>query len=68
MDKGNYLVIQKHLKYFVEIILKHFRLIELRRIEAAQAIVKVMAQNPNVSYLPSSSHGSNVLLNLPAAK
>lgn len=43
-------------------------LIEMRRIEAALEIAQKMTRNPNVTYLPSSTGGSNVLLNLPASK
>lgn len=37
--------------------------VALRKIEASKAIVQSLANNPNVTYIPSS--GGNVLLNLP---
>lgn len=37
--------------------------VTLRKIEASKAIVQSLANNPNVSYVPSS--GGNVLLNIP---
>lgn len=41
-------------------------LIEMRRIEAAQAIATKMARNPNVTYLPGGEGGAGILLNMPA--
>ncbi|KAG5221406.1 Prohibitin-1, of the prohibitin complex (Phb1p-Phb2p) [Salix suchowensis] len=38
--------------------------VALRKIEASKAIVQSLANNPNVSYIPSS--GGNVLLNVPS--
>ncbi len=37
--------------------------VALRKIEASKAIVQSLANNPNVTYVPSS--GGNVLLNVP---
>ena len=38
--------------------------VALRKIEASKAIVQSLANNPNVTYIPSS--GGNVLLNVPS--
>ncbi len=40
--------------------------VAFRKIEASKAIVQSLANNPNVSYIPSS--GGNVLLNVPAQR
>lgn len=40
--------------------------VAFRKIEASKAIVQSLANNPNVTYVPSS--GGNVLLNLPAGR
>lgn len=40
-------------------------LIELTRLQAAQKIAESLSKNPNITYLPGSSH--NMLLNLPAS-
>merc|ERR1719171_559495 len=39
-------------------------LVELRRIEAAKDIAETLSKSRNVTYLPSSSGGQNMLLNL----
>jgi prohibitin 1 len=41
--------------------------VALRKIEASKAIVQSLANNPNVTYIPSGS-GGNVLLNVPTNK
>jgi prohibitin 1 len=38
--------------------------LELRRIETSKDIASTLAKNPNVTWLPSSENGSNVLLNM----
>ncbi|KDR85201.1 hypothetical protein GALMADRAFT_1323120 [Galerina marginata CBS 339.88] len=40
--------------------------VALRKIEASKAIAQSLANNPNVTYIPSG--GGNVLLNVPASK
>jgi prohibitin 1 len=40
--------------------------VALRKIEASKAIVQSLANNSNVTYIPSG--GGNVLLNVPANK
>jgi prohibitin 1 len=39
-------------------------LIQFRRIEAAKEIASTLASSRNVTYLPASKDGSNMLLNL----
>ena len=39
-------------------------LIQIRKIEAAREIAQTLAGNPNVSYLPSGSKGTNLLMSV----
>lgn len=38
--------------------------LELRRIDASREIAETLARSGNVTYLPSSQNGSNLLLNI----
>jgi prohibitin 1 len=40
-------------------------LIEVRRIDTAKEVAQIVARGRNVTYLPNSANGSNILLNVP---
>ena len=42
--------------------------IAFRKIETSKSIAQALSANPNVTYIPSSSSGSGVLLNVPTSR